>query len=289
MFRGIWWSKSDLENEFQRAHPFCNLLWLVWLACVTSNLYFFLQLQIHRIHSWSPRRNRDSVDNLLARNPSKTSNSTSWTLILQREETLKSLNRFEFNMNWFNIDLIILIIYIYILMIFDLWLFLIYNISVISLFHSCRPGLDHLGVRNAGHTLRSTTQHNAALVPAKLNMLNAFSLQKSRQVVVPSTIPVLYKVYKMYLAICNQCVSRWAGAVTQFSTSQTLKPCSDGCLLECLASCFCQIVFTHVYCANQFVLSLGLGCCDSSCTSKMIASNCFILHGNMENKTVKKC
>ena len=41
MFRGIWWSKSDLENEFQLAHPFCNLLWLVWLACVTSNLYFF--------------------------------------------------------------------------------------------------------------------------------------------------------------------------------------------------------------------------------------------------------
>ena len=114
MFRGIWWSKSDLENEFQLAHPFCNLLWLVWLACVTSNLYFFLQLQIHRIHSWSPRRNRDRVDNLLARNPSKTSNSTSWTLVLQREETLKSLNRLEFDMT----DLIIL-------MIFDLWLSLI--------------------------------------------------------------------------------------------------------------------------------------------------------------------
>lgn len=280
MFRGIWWSKSDLENEFQLAHPFCNLLWLVWLACVTSNLYFFLQLQIHRIHSWSPRRNRDRVDNLLARNPSKTSNSTSWTLVLQREETLKSLNRLEFDMT----DLIILMIFD------DIWSLTVSDISVISLFHSCRPGLDHLGVRHSGHTLRSTTQHNAALVPAKLNklnMLNAFSLQKSRQVVVPS-YPVLYKVYKMYLAICNQYVSRWAGAVTQFSTSQTLKPCSDGCLLECLASCFCQIVFTHVYCANQFVLSLGLGCCDSSCTSKMIASNCFILHGNMENKTVKK-
>ena len=110
---------------------------------------------------------------------------------------------------------------------------------------------------------------------------------------------VLCKVYNRHLALCDQlydvydilydymmlCVPRWARAANSQQVQLSSLALTDVCWNTLLHA---SVKSSHVYSANQFVLSLGLGCCHSSSTSQKIVSYCFILHGNMENKTWKK-